>query len=228
MANEKLTSLAKRLRPFIAGQIGAIASSGAFVGEGPGIDIVGFTVGLGGDTILKYDVGGLPVTEYAASAAGLAAGLAALVSGDILVVDYPGTISGDFTIPAGSMLTSHSRYQVTIVGQITLDEDASIYNLTVANVANSAAELYGVIGPVTGTAYILGCDISATQSGAGNAYAIGATRGASLNNGNISVQYSYLNGISVGGDGYAARSTRGIIEIWHGRAYGSTARYIKV
>ena len=223
---ERLTTLAKRLRPFIAGMVGNMASGGAFVTEGPGIDIVGQTVGLGGDTILLYDSSGSPVAEYAASAAGLTAALGAATTGDIVIIDYPGTITGDFSIPATVMLTSHSRYQVTIVGQVTLNDDSTIYNLTVANQANSAAVIYGVVGPVTGSANIMLCDVSARQAGAGNAYAIGATRGASLNNGNLVVQDCYLFGDSTGGDGYAARSLRGKVEIWHSRAYGSTARYI--
>ena len=201
---------------------------GGGVLEGPGIDLIGNRVGLGGDTVLVYKSDGSPVIEFPSDLYGIGQALAAATSGDVVFLDKVGTITGDITVGPGIELRSRSRKENTLVGKITLDQDASINNLTVANVANSAAELYGVIGPVAGTAYILFCNVSATQSGAGNAYAIGATRGASLNNGNIKVQYSYLNGISVGGDGYAARSTRGIIEIWHGRAYGSTARYIKV
>src|SRR5512139_743301 len=70
------------------------------IGEGPGIDIVGSTVGFGGDTILQYHVSSVPVAEFAFTQAGLTAGLAALAAGEWLRINTAGTITGNFTIPA--------------------------------------------------------------------------------------------------------------------------------
>lgn len=97
---EKLTSLAKRLRPFINGQVSAIAATGAYMTEGPDIDLVGNRIGRGGDTILLFDSSGAPVAEFAMSAAGFTAALAAATSGDVIVLPA-GTIAGNHTIPAG-------------------------------------------------------------------------------------------------------------------------------
>src|SRR5512139_2336651 len=83
---EKLTTLAKRLRPFLAGQVQAMAGAGVLMTEGPDIDIIGQTIGRGGDMILLFDSGGNPVAEYAATGAGLIAALAAATSGDIVEI----------------------------------------------------------------------------------------------------------------------------------------------
>lgn len=99
---EKLTTLAKRLRPFINGQVGAIAATGAYMQEGPGIDLVGNKIGLGGDTILLYKANGTPVQEFPATMAGINSAHAAAVSGDRII--FPTimiTCTAGVTIPAG-------------------------------------------------------------------------------------------------------------------------------
>lgn len=106
MANN-ITTLAKRLRPFLMGVIESSIIAG--VQEGPGVDIVtgaAQTIGLGGDSILLLDSAGSPAAEYAATGTGLAAALAAAGSGDVVVLPA-GTITDDHSIPAG----------VTVVGQ---------------------------------------------------------------------------------------------------------------
>lgn len=68
--------------------------------EGPGIDLDGPQIGLGGDTILLYDSGGSPVAEYAFTADGLTAALAAAASGDVVWLP-----AGTITAPSGDSYT---------------------------------------------------------------------------------------------------------------------------
>ena len=80
-----ITTLAKRLKPFIQKTAGGVIS--ALVQEGPGIDLVPgaedlVTVGIGGDSILILHADGSPASEYARTA--LATALAAAVSGDVV------------------------------------------------------------------------------------------------------------------------------------------------
>jgi hypothetical protein len=206
---QSLDNLIRHLKPYWLDSAAAIA----------GIEL---------NKIILFPSTTTPAIFYSKTAAGLAAALIAVTAGSEVRINGPCTLTGDFEIPAGAELRANPLFITTIVGTITMNESSYMENLTIAAVANDANALYGVIGPQTGTAKIKKCHITATQSGAGNAYAIGATRGASSGNGNLDVKKSYLNGISVGGSGYAARSTRGKIDIWHGQAYGSTARYIQV
>lgn len=216
----------QRIKPYWLSAAAAVVPF--VVDEGPGIDIVApATVGLGGDTILLYNNDGTPVEEFAATAAGLADGLLAVDSGQWLRINTACSITLDFTLPAGVELRGDSKLQITIIGQVTLGDGAKLSHLTIANAANDANDLYGVQGPTSGTAYIDMCDISATQAGAGNAYAVGAVNALYTGNGNIEVRRCKLNGTSVGGSGYAGRSTRGKLYVWHSIAYGSTARWVQ-
>jgi len=228
MGEERLTTLAKRLRPFFGGQIGAMAAAGALMDEGPGIDLIGKVIGFGGDTVLVYHTAGNPVTEYAFTAVGLAAALAAATSGEWVRINAAGSITGNFTVPAGVVLITDSQIQTTIIGTITLGAGAVIFNLNIAAVANDANALYGVLGSTGAVSYLFDCNVHATQSGAGNAYAVGAINGHAVGDGDVYVYRCRLHGISVGGSGYAARSTAGLFKMWHGSAYGSTARWVQV
>lgn len=225
---EKLTTLAKRLRPFIIGQTTAVAVSGGYVGEGPGIDLIGYLVGLGGDSVLRYHTGGDPVTEFPLTFAGLSAALATATTGEWIRINSPCTITGDIDVPIGVELRADSRGQVTIIGEVSLNSNSKLTKITVANAANSASALYGVVGPTSGSAYLSDCDISSIQSGSGNAYAIGAINGLVINNGNIYCDDCKLYGSSVGGSGYGGRSTRGYLYVTGNTrgVYGSTDRFI--
>jgi len=102
MGNEKLTTLARRLRPFFTAQVSSLITGGA-VSEGPDIDLVpttaGVQVGRGGDTIILFDSAGAPLAEFAFTSAGFDLALAAATAGD--VIQFPaGTLPGDHTIPA--------------------------------------------------------------------------------------------------------------------------------
>lgn len=225
---EKLTTLAKRLRPFIIGQAAAVAATGGIMTEGPGIDLLGSAIGLGGDTILLYHTGGNPVTEYALTLAGLTAALAAMTTGEWVRINAACTITGNITIPTGGELRADSHNQITIVGQITTNSNSKLIGIKVANIANDANALYGVVGPSSGSAYLSNCDISSIQSGAGNAYAVGAINGLTVGNGNLYVDDCKLYGSSVGGSGYGGRSTRGYLYVTGNTrgVYGSTDRFI--
>lgn len=75
-------------------------------GEGPGIDIVGTTVGVGLDSILLARVGGAPAAEYAFTPVGLNAALAAAASGDVIVIAGAGTLVPDAGYVAGAILST--------------------------------------------------------------------------------------------------------------------------
>lgn len=194
---EKLTTLAKRLRPFIISQAMAAASAGAIVNEI--------------NKIILFPSAAVPAIFYPKTAAGLTAALAAATATQEVRINGPCTLTGNFTIPAGVELRANPLYLTTIVGTISTGANSYMENLTIAAVANDANALYGVTGPATGSAYLVNCNISAIQSGAGNAYAVGAVNGSGIGNGNIYAENCYLSGSSVSGSGYAGRSTAGLI-----------------
>lgn len=218
---QSLVRLIMHLKPYWLQDIGSHAHNP--VTEGPDIDLVGQQVGRGGDTVLIFDNGGNPVAEYAASDAGLTAALAALGSGDICQIPSITIAGGPWTIPAGGELQGFSRYQSNLQGTVILGDESIVGLLNILKTANDANVIYGIQGPTTGTGYVVGCHVLATQSGSGNAYAVGAINGAAAGDGNVYVYESHLNGISAGGDGYGARSTAGLFKDWHGICYGSTA-----
>jgi len=89
----------------------SFGSGGGGVGpptEGPGIDLVGLQVGLGGDSFLLYDdETAAPVAEYAT----LTLALAAAVSGQM--VETPGgSYTETVTIPAGVTVCSKGNNTV--------------------------------------------------------------------------------------------------------------------
>jgi hypothetical protein len=78
--------------------------------EGPGIDLVGQQVGLGGDTVLTYHANGNPVSEQAATAAGLIAALAAAASGDtVWLPSIEIALTQAITVPASVSLRGFSH-----------------------------------------------------------------------------------------------------------------------
>jgi len=176
--------------------------------------------------IFHFPINDDPPTQYTKTAANLTTALGLAVTGEIIQIHGPCTLTGDFAIPEGVALICLGRQNITIAGQVTIEDGGLLYNMRVAETANDANAIYGVLGPTTGEAYILYCDISAIQSGAGNAYAIGATRGLILNNGDLIVRHSKLYGSSTSGSGYAGRSLRGRIYSRHNDYYGSTDRWV--
>lgn len=139
--------------------------------EGPGIDLIGQAVGLGGDTILLFNSGGQPVAEYAATSAGLDAASAAAVAGNVIHLPAM-AISGDHTLTAGVHYVGLGRKATILTGQITGVDGAVLDHLSVTRAANDATTLVALLGPASGTMYALDCDLVANQAGAGTGYAV--------------------------------------------------------
>lgn len=123
---------------------GGAGSRGDRTYEGPGIDVVedGYskTIGLGGDAVLLYDSGGLPVVEYAT----ITAACAAAASGD-MVQPQAGTYTENITIPAG--VTVRGRGPATVIaGTVTGASGATLQGVYVRVVGDSPDPLYGVKG----------------------------------------------------------------------------------
>jgi len=212
MGNEKLTTLAKRIRPYIKFQAAELAAT---VLEGPDIDIDYVTVGRGGDQIITFDNTGSPVAEYAPTSAGFDLALAATAP---VVWLYGYTISGDHTIPSSYHVIGNQRDTSILSGQITMGAGSSLTNLSVIRTANDANTLYGVYGSGAGVSYLYGCKITCTQAGAGAAYAVAASAGLSLNQGDIKIYRCELEATSGSGDGYCGLSTAGRLYVYHSRA----------
>jgi hypothetical protein len=171
------SQLLKDLKPFFLRWLTQSAEAGLTVGEGPGIDVVGATVGLGGDTVLLYDAGGDPVREYAADATGLAAALAAAASGDIVEIPA-GTITANPTIGAG--VTLRGRGWASIInGYVLGGVNSKLDNCKVYQSVNTSSDIVGVIGPdAAGTFYVRDVFIELIQAGAGKALGALARGGA--------------------------------------------------
>ena len=145
MGNEKLTTLAKRIRPYIKFSAAELAGT---VLEGPDIDIDYVTVGRGGDQIITFDNTGSPVAEYAPTSAGFDLALAGTAP---IIWLYAYTIDGDHTIPADYHVIGNQRDTSILSGQITMSSGRHCTNLSVIRTANDANALYGVLGPTIGT-----------------------------------------------------------------------------
>jgi len=224
MGNEKLTTIARRLRPFLAQMIEELQIGGGLVTEGPDIDVIGKVVGRGGDQIITFDTAGAPVAEYAPTSAGFDLALGATAP---IVWLYGYTISGDHTIPAGYHVIGNQRDTSILSGQITMGTGSSLTNLSVIRTANDANALIGVGGPGTGTGYIYGCKVACTQAGAGAAYAIAANGGLYLYQGDIHAARCELEATSVGGVGYCGLSSAGrIYSRWNKTDVYTTDRWL--
>jgi hypothetical protein len=97
-------------------------------------------------------------------------------------------ITGDYTVPAGVSVVGRDRARSILTGQITLNNESALLNLSVIRSANDSSALVGVDGPESGTGFIYDCDVIAIQSGTGTGYAVG------LYAGEIYVEGGYLNG----------------------------------
>ena len=211
MGNEKLSTLAKRIRPYL--KFSAAELAGTML-EGPDIDINYVTIGRGGDTIITFDDGGNPVAEYAPTSTGF--GLALAGSAPIIWL-YGYTISGNHTIPANYHVIGNQRDTSILSGLITLSSGSTLTNLSVIRTANDANTLVGVGGPGTGTGYLYGCRVSVVQSGAGAAYAVAANGGLYLSQGDVHVHRCELEATSAGA-AYCGLSSAGRLYVWHSKA----------
>jgi hypothetical protein len=141
-----------------------IAADGSAPGEGPGIDVVGSAVGLGGDMVLLYHSDGSPVNEYAT----VSATAAAASSGDAIHLQAK-TYTEDVTIPAGVAVWGHGNS--IIDGQVTLSAGAQLNAVGVIRSGDQAGELVGIVGPESGYADVDHCWVEVTNA-TGPAYAL--------------------------------------------------------
>ena len=150
------------------------------------------TVARRGNGILLLNSNGLALLEYAATAVGLLAALAAGASGD--VVQLPaGTFTDDFTQFAGKV-KGMGRGTTILTGMVTGVDGSILEDLSIIRTANDATKLIGFLGPVSGDSYINDCEIVVTQLGAGTGYSIGVQAG------NVYVQGGRLVGSTAGTD----------------------------
>ena len=189
--------------------------------EGPDIDLVdsgtSITIGRGGDTILIYDSAGAPIAAYAATSAGLDLASAAATAGDVVWLPAI-TIADDHALTAGVHYKGVSRYASILTGLITLGAGTTLECVTINRTANDANPLIGAAGPGAGVAKIRDCDITCTQAGAGNAFAV-SLGGA----GNIEAWLCALSGQSTGGTGYGgSRTGGGNLYLFAGLCLGSS------
>ena len=151
MADNDLTTLAKRLRPLLVSLTSGVINQTFAAGEGPGIDLVGTVIGLGLDSILISHANGDPASEYAT----ISAACAAASAGDIIFIAKPGTFAEGVSVPANVGLVGLGRDKTKITGQVTLGDGALLYNLSV-DVAGTTGDVYGIVGPGYGqTAYCI-------------------------------------------------------------------------
>lgn len=145
---------------------------GGAVLEGPGIDLVGSQVGLGGDTVLVYDNIGNPVREFATVTLALAASL----SGQLVIL-MPGIYVEDITIPAGVCVVSYGNNS-KISGKVTLGgHNSQLNSVVVENIGNSSDPVVAVEGNSSGRGLVNDCSLIATNNGAGDAYGVKAMDG---------------------------------------------------
>lgn len=139
------------------------------LGEGPGIDIVGRTVGLGLDTVLLSHGDGTPAVEYAT----ITLALAAASSGDTIYLP-PGTFTEDITIPDGVIVRGSEMNSSIIAGQVTFAGDGWLSDAAVVISANDAATYAGVWAPdvLNKVGFIDHLFIMVVQAGAGSGYGI--------------------------------------------------------
>lgn len=211
--------LIRALRPEFLNSGGG---GGGAIAEGPGIDIVApAAVGLGGDTILLYQANGNPVAEFAASSAGIIAAAAAAVSGDTIVLPSRTiSVTNALTLVAGTAITGMGlKSKLSMTALITLAGSNLLSDLWINSTANDANDLIGIQDG--GNDNEIGrCRIVATQSGAGNAYAIKMS-----NAGTITCRECYIEGTVGGiGVGYAGYWVDGSLYVIGGEVKGSVAR----
>ena len=190
------------------------------IGEGPGIDVTGAaptqTVGLGGDSILLYDSAGDPVAEFAASDAGLTAGLAAMAAGDVLELPAVTITGGPWTVAHGT-LRGISQDGSVLDGQVTLSDGTALENLSVIRSEDDAGAIYGVVegaGGITAEMHNVTIDVA---NATGAAYAVYMENGGEID------AYDTTLLAETGNDGYAVYSSHGDFYHYGGRAIGTVA-----
>jgi hypothetical protein len=130
--------------------------------EGPGIDIVGMRVGLGGDRILLYHANGSPVSEYAT----IALALVAASIGEVVVVPA-GIFTENINIPAGVCILGTGNKSI-IDGTVTMGEDSAVCDLNIDE----------IIGTDVGSCLVKNCMVNTIISGSGDTIMQGGSIGS--------------------------------------------------
>jgi len=158
--------------------------------EGPGIDLIGLTIGVGLDSILVAHADGSPATEYQKN--NLVGALAGTVSGDAVML-CPGIFEGGIIVPVGVAVVGIDRSKCVLTGSLQLSDESVLANLTVTR--SGAGTVVGVEGPASGTAYIYNTTIIVTDGSP--AIALHITGG--------NVEGNYNEFLSTATDGYGVK-----------------------
>jgi hypothetical protein len=192
---------------------------GGSISEGPGIDLVGSQIGLGGDTILLYASNGDPVAEFDPDSAGLDSAIAAASSYDTIFIPSV-EIGGNHTLPNQITLKGIGP-QTRLTGTITGGTDTEVNFITFKQEVNNANTLKALIGPSSGFFSVADCVVDLQQSGSGDVQAI-----SNAGSGFIQLYRSYIHVSSIGGIAYAIYQNSGnpMWFYWNQFSLGSNAR----
>ena len=199
----------------------AASSGGQPPTAGADIRVSGYHVSRAGAGVLLFSGSGALLAEYAADAAGLTAALAAMGAGD--GVEIPnGTITGNFTIPAGGTLRGRGWASI-INGYVLGGVNAKLDNCKVYQSVSTDNDIIGVIGPdAAGTFYVRDVFIELIQAGAGKALGALARGGAGAIlewQGSVRVRVNGGTGSRwafAADDGGAAYCNHGSVKAWIG------------
>ncbi len=171
--------------------------------------------------IKRYDADLELVQEYPPTSAGLDEATGDGEAGNI--IEIPAVEIGDaHTFADAVRYFGLSRWGTVLTDAITLGSNTTLETMSIDVVADSGADLKGIIAPPTGMAFVRGVNVWVEQSGAGDAYGIAGSSGR------IEIWGSSIDGHSVGGAGYAGRldgSPRGDLYFYNSYCCGSTAPF---
>jgi len=171
-----------------------------------------------GDTILLYDSGGLPLTEYPATDAGLSSGLAAMTTGDVLEIPAVTISGGPWTLVYGT-LRGIARNGSILDGQLVMSNATKVENLSIIRSIDIAGVCYGILdsaGLLTAIINNVAIDV---------ANATGAAYAVYMANGGIISAYDTELLAETGSTGYSVYSASGDFYHYGGRALGTTALF---
>jgi len=148
--------------------------------------------------VILYSTADYRAYEFPANSDGLTDALSIATSGDIVVLP-PGEFDNNYTIPANVALVGYAIDSSIITGQVTMNNQSEMRNMSIVRTANDATTLIGLVMPSSGTVEVSDVDVNVTQSGSGNAYAISIPAGTA----SLSFARMYIYANSSGGSGYA-------------------------
>lgn len=192
---DSLTVLTKRMEPLLVHQARGAAQAAITAAEGPGIDVVGNKIGLGGDSILIYHANGSPAAEFVATDAGLDLALAAMTAGDAAFLPACMVIQSAHTLAAGATFIFSPK--ADIAGTLTLGDETSLWFARCKQSSASSGDLKGVIMPSSGAAYLHHCTIDIENTGTGGAYGVYVTGGT----GHVYSRTSTIRAVAASGNG---------------------------